>query len=172
MSRVAKAFEIKLDDAMERVAEVAEPFYEKALESARPNIDTDAVSSDMLARAMNCLGIDASISDDMHTTTFAEEVKILLGEADGLDEDTDLSSLKFKDGAKERVRFNVIGCNACIFIYTHLHSLTKKNNSFKNPSLPPHPPLQLAKLQNILSIDKTDADYEISVEEIPLCFVR
>ena len=83
----------------------------------------------MLTRARNSLGIDASTADDMHTTTFAEEVKSLLGKADGLDEDTDLSSLKFKDGAKERVRFNVM----LVFLYICIYAfpLTVDNNSSK-----------------------------------------
>lgn len=103
MSRVAKAFDIKLDEALERVAEVAEPFYQKALETTRSKLDTDAVSSDMLTRARNSLGIDTTTANDMHNAVFAEEVKSLLGKS-GEDGDVDLSSLKFEDGAKDRVR--------------------------------------------------------------------
>ena len=114
MSRVAKAFDIKLDEALERVAEVAEPFYQKALDTTRSKIDTDAVSADMLTRARNSLGIDATTADDMHTTTFSEEVKSLLGKSESMDEETDLSSLKFGDDAKDRVR-SLSFVDACLF---------------------------------------------------------
>ncbi len=106
MSRVSKAFEVSLDEALDRVAEVAEPFYQKALDTTRAKMDTDAVSSDMLTRARNSLGIDSTTADDMHTATFSEEVKFLLGKSDDdvQEEETDLTSLKFQDGAKDRVR--------------------------------------------------------------------
>ena len=103
MSRVAKAFDIKLDEALDRVAEVAEPFYQKALDTTRSKIDTDAVSSEMLTRARNSLGLDASTANDMHTVTFAEEVKSLLGKSEDMSDDVDLSTLKFGNDAQARV---------------------------------------------------------------------
>ena len=103
MSRVAKAFEIKLDEALERVAEVAEPFYQKALDTSRSKIDTDAVSADMLSRARNSLGIDARTATDMHVATFSEEVKTSLGKSDDASDDVDLSALKFGDNASAKV---------------------------------------------------------------------
>jgi len=131
MSRVSKAFGIKIDEAMERVAEIAEPFYQQALDTARAKIGGDAssaVSPDMLTRARNSLGINVNTANDMHIATFSEEVKDLLGKSDSMGDDVDLSGLKFAEGARDR----------------------------------------LAKLQETLSIDDTDADYEISVEGTPL----
>jgi len=103
MSRVAKAFDISLYAALERVAEVAEPFYERALQSTRSKIDSGAVSSDMLQRARNSLGINESVAKDMHISTFSEEVRSLLGDKSDESDDVDQTSLKFPDGAKERL---------------------------------------------------------------------
>ena len=97
MSRVAKAFNIKVGETLERVAEVAEPFYQKALDSTRSKLDTDAVSSDMLLRARNSLGVDETTAQDMHMTAFADEVKSLLIDAD------DSEKARFSDVAQERV---------------------------------------------------------------------
>mmetsp|Transcript_7078 Transcript_7078/g.8053 ORF Transcript_7078/g.8053 Transcript_7078/m.8053 type:complete len:1125 (-) Transcript_7078:49-3423(-) len=103
MSRVAKAFDLKIGEVLERVAEVVEPFYQKALDTTRSKIDTDAVSSDMLLRARNSLGIDEMTANDMHLVTFADEVKCLLGKNDKTSEDADLSALAFVEGAKDRL---------------------------------------------------------------------
>ena len=97
MSRVAKAFDIKVEEAMERVAEVAEPFYQKALDSTRSKLDSDAVSADMLLRARNSLGIDPITAEDMHMTAFADEVKSLLVGGE------DPEKARFADVAQERV---------------------------------------------------------------------
>eukprot|EP00560_Eucampia_antarctica_P001206 CAMPEP_0197831662 /NCGR_PEP_ID=MMETSP1437-20131217/11448_1 /TAXON_ID=49252 ORGANISM="Eucampia antarctica, Strain CCMP1452" /NCGR_SAMPLE_ID=MMETSP1437 /ASSEMBLY_ACC=CAM_ASM_001096 /LENGTH=1154 /DNA_ID=CAMNT_0043434679 /DNA_START=92 /DNA_END=3556 /DNA_ORIENTATION=+ len=110
MSRVAKAFDLSLRTAMDRVAEVAEPFYDRALQSARSKIDTGAVSADMLERARNTLGIDDSVARDMHIATFAEEVRSLLGkksndddESEDSAEEVDEATMKFSDNAKEKL---------------------------------------------------------------------
>jgi hypothetical protein len=102
MSRVAKAFNINMNEALERVAEVAEPFYQKALDSTRGKLDTDAVSADMLLRARNSLGIDELTSRDMHMSAFADEVKSLLVGAD------DAATARFVDGAEARVSVYMI----------------------------------------------------------------
>jgi len=57
----------------------------------------------MLTRARNSLGIDASTANDMHTVTFAEEVKSLLGKSEDMSDDVDLSTLKFGNDAQARV---------------------------------------------------------------------
>jgi len=112
MSRVAKAFEISWRVAKDRVAEVAEPFYERALESARSKIDTGAVSADMLERARNTLGIDDSVARDMHIATFSAEVRSLLGKVSTDDDEdsedvtkevVDDATMKFPDGAKAKL---------------------------------------------------------------------
>lgn len=97
MTRVSKAFGIKLDEAMDRVAEVAEPFYQKALDSTRSKLESDAVSSDMLLRASNSLGIHENTAQDMHMTAFADEVKALLVDGD------DPEKARFADVAQERL---------------------------------------------------------------------
>ena len=107
MSRVAKAFSIDMADAMERVAEVANPFYEKALASTRAKLDSDAVTSDMLLRARNSLGIDSRTAEDMHSLCFADEVKSLLGK-DSVSSEDELATLKFPTGSQERVRLSEI----------------------------------------------------------------
>lgn len=102
MSRVAKAFSISLTEAMDRVAEVAEPFYQKALDSTRAKLESDAVSADMLLRARNSLGIDDLTAQDMHLSAFEAEVKSML---EGKD---DPVTAKFAAGAADRVsRINV-----------------------------------------------------------------
>jgi hypothetical protein len=108
MTRVAKALNLGLLEAMERVDEVAEPFYQRALKSTRAKLGTKQVSSAMLERAQKTLGIDETTAADMHIACFNEEVKAQLGllsEDDDEDEDAavDASSASFKEGAKERV---------------------------------------------------------------------
>ena len=102
MSRVAKAFAIDMEEAMERVAEVANPFYEKALTSTRSKLESNSVTSDMLLRARKSLGVDSRTAEDMHLLTFAEEVKSLLGKNNVASED-ELATLTFPQGAQERV---------------------------------------------------------------------
>lgn len=101
MSRVTKAFDVDYEEALERVAEVAEPFYARALASTRAKLDTGKVSSDMLLRARTSLGIDEQTATDMHVSTFNDEVKALLG-TDG-EEPADLAILKFPEGAMDRL---------------------------------------------------------------------
>ena len=100
MSRIAKAFDIDMTEAMDRVAEVANPFYEKALASTRSKLDSGAVTSDMLLGARKSLGIDTKTAEDMHLLTFAEDVKSLLGK-DSVASEDDLAMLKFPAGAQE-----------------------------------------------------------------------
>jgi len=97
MSRIAKAFNIKTGEALERVAEVAEPFYQKALDSTRAKLETDVVSSDMLLRARNSIGIDDMSARDMNMSAFSDEVKSLLVGSD------DPMTAKFAEGATERL---------------------------------------------------------------------
>ena len=108
MTRVAKALNLSLIEAMERVDDVAEPFYQRALKSTRAKLGTNQVSSAMLERAQKTLGIDEETAADMHVSCFNEEVKTQLGLAsdDEDDEDmkVDMSTASFKSGAKERVR--------------------------------------------------------------------
>ena len=119
MTRVAKAVGLpNLSVALERVADTAAPFYQRALQSTRAKLGSNQVSADMLERARKTLGIDEEVAFDMHVATFNAEVKELLGLAappDNADDpsaglegqdDTpqqDLSSVKFSDRAMERV---------------------------------------------------------------------
>ncbi len=121
MSRVAKAFGIKIDEAMDRVAEVAEPFYEQALSAARSKVESGKVSPEMLTRARNSLGINVNTANDMHIATFSEEVKSLLGKSDNMGEDVDLSGLKFADGAKDRVSVQIqIQIQPKLYVYRYI----------------------------------------------------
>jgi len=138
MTRVAKALHLgggsgsdALATALERVAETAEPFYQRALRSTRTKLGSHQVSGEMLERARRTLGISDETAFDMHVAAFNEEVKELLGLAtvpkeggdlgesaglgqgeDGDDDEAggaavpaqrDLSNLRFSEGAMERV---------------------------------------------------------------------
>jgi hypothetical protein len=120
MTRVARAVKLDLAAALDRVADTAEPFYRRALKSTRAKLGTGAVSSDMLRRARNTLGISDATAFDMHVAAYNEEVRELLGlperkdsseeesEAEEEEEELDLSTVKFAEGAQERVsdKFN------------------------------------------------------------------
>ena len=112
MARVAKAMDLSLLTAVDRVAEVQEPFYARALVSTRAKLGSGKVSEAMLERARQTLGIDDQIAFDMHVACFSDEVREQLGLA-SLDDDEDddedsseeidTSKAKFGDDAKEQV---------------------------------------------------------------------
>ncbi|KAL3924505.1 MAG: hypothetical protein SGILL_001000 [Bacillariaceae sp.] len=112
MSRVAKAMKLSLNIAQDRVSEVQEPFYQRALRSTRAKLGSNQVSEAMLERARQTLGIDDETAFDMHVACFNEEVRAQLGlkEDDDEDDDSDdeveeidLSKAKFGDDSKERL---------------------------------------------------------------------
>ena len=113
MTRVAKAMKLSLTAAMDRVSEVQEPFYKRALRSTRTKLGSNQVSEAMLERARQTLGIDEETAFDMHVACFNEEVREQLGlkvddDDDDDDEDNeaeiDISKAKFKEDSKEKVR--------------------------------------------------------------------
>lgn len=121
-TRVAKALQLDYQTALDRVAEVVEPFYQRALNSTREKLDSSQVNSGMLERARQTLGVSEAVARDMHVACFNEEVKALLGKAEGSDEEedddqeadtpaVDLASQKFPEGAMDRVSI----FPACIF---------------------------------------------------------
>lgn len=145
MSRVAKAFDIKMGAALERVAEVSEPFYVKALASTRSKLDSGAVSADMLSRARGSLGIDEYTAADLHLSTYSEEVRSLLGKEEGAEQDP--TSLKFESGSLERLAKlqEVLGIEdreANYEIYSeatplfHAKALTSMNNAMDSSISP------------------------------------
>lgn len=119
MTRVAKAVGLPdLPTALERVADTAEPFYQRALRSTRAKLGSQQVNAEMLERARRTLGIDEQTAFDMHVAAYNEEVKDLLGmsaataaeleESAGLEgqeeeKEQDLRNVKFSEGAMERV---------------------------------------------------------------------
>lgn len=109
MARVAKAMKLSLLVAMDRVAEVQEPFYARALVSTRAKLGSGKVSEAMLERARQTLGIDDQTAFDMHVACFSDEVREQLGldTSDDDDEDStteiDTSKAKFGDDAKEQL---------------------------------------------------------------------
>ena len=111
MTRVAKAVKLDYTTALERVAETVEPFYQRALKSTRAKLGSDQVTSAMLERARKTLGISKETAFDMHVAGFNMEVKAQLGLPDDSGDDeaapVDMSTLKFMDGAEERVRDRV-----------------------------------------------------------------
>ena len=105
ISRVSKAFGFSVKEIQNRVAAIGKPFYLRALSSTRSKLDSGAISSDMLQRARNQLGINDWASRDMHITCFSNEVRSLLG-VDA--EDCDLSTCAFPQGSIERVSTLVV----------------------------------------------------------------
>eukprot|EP00980_Cylindrotheca_fusiformis_P001430 scaffold345_cov134-Cylindrotheca_fusiformis.AAC.41 len=102
MTRVGKAMKLSFGEVMERVADVQEPFYARALKSTRAKLGTNSVSGSTLEKARETLGLDEQIAFDMHVAAFNEEVRELLGLA-GEDENADTSKAKFGEGAQERL---------------------------------------------------------------------
>jgi hypothetical protein len=102
MTRVAKALNLTLEEAVARVAEVVEPFYQRALKSTRSKLGTAQVSSAMLERARKTLGVDSFTAKDMHVAAFNEEIKELIGKTEDADE-ADEASIAFAEGSTERV---------------------------------------------------------------------
>jgi len=110
MARVAKSMKLSLLIAMDRVAEVQEPFYARALVSTRAKLGSGKVSEAMLERARQTLGISDETAFDMHVACFNDEVREQLGLSsleDNEDEDShpdfDLSKAKFGDDAKKQL---------------------------------------------------------------------
>ena len=106
MTRVAKAMKLSLTESMERVTDVNEPFYQRALKSTRSKLGTNQVSQSTLEKARQSLGISEETAFDMHIACLNEEVRELLGlktSNDDESEEPDFSTAKFSDGAKERV---------------------------------------------------------------------
>jgi hypothetical protein len=123
MTRLAKALlpgtfssSSSYEIALERVAEVAKPFYMRALSSTRAKLDD--VHAGLLEKARRTLGIDDETAQEMHVTVFDAEIRELLGlpnaEADNEEEDDDdddrsqdeaivYDNLQFPLHAKERV---------------------------------------------------------------------
>jgi hypothetical protein len=132
MTRVAKAVRLDYYIALDRVAATVQPFYARALKSTRNKLTSNQVSSDMLERARNSLGMHEDVAFDMHIATFNDEVRSLLGlnaastntnddDDDENDDDAsetgsnsrsspDPTGIKFSEGAIERVRTFCIGC--------------------------------------------------------------
>jgi len=138
MTRVAKAMNLSLLAALDRVSEVQDPFYRRALRSTRSKLGTDQVSSSMLERARQSLGIEEQTAFDMHVACYNEEVREQLGltvtDEDDDDDDeeveaeVDLSTAKFSEGATEK----------------------------------------LEQLREILGLSEDDAAYEMAAEATPM----
>merc|ERR1719343_593931 len=110
MARVAKAMKLSLLVAMDRVAEVQEPFYARALVSTRAKLGSGKVSEAMLERARQTLGIDDQTAFDMHIACFNDEVREQLGfnaseenEDEDANREIDTSKAKFGENAKEQL---------------------------------------------------------------------
>ena len=121
MTRTAKVFNLTYYEALERVEEVVEPFYERALKSARNKLGTDQVSAAMLERARATLGVRPQMGFDLHESALNDEVRSLLGGGSGDDSSSSSSSAvdpktaKFPDGTLERVRCHGLPMRLCCF---------------------------------------------------------
>jgi len=104
MTRVAHKMKLTLQEAMERVADVQEPFYQRALKSTRTKLGTQQVSAAMLERARKTLGISDETAFDMHVACLNEEVRELMGlSRDDEETSIDKSEVKFGPEASDRV---------------------------------------------------------------------
>ena len=104
MTRVAKAMNLSLMEAMDRVTEVNEPFYQRALKSTRAKLGSGQVSQSTLDKARQSLGISEATAFDMHVACLNEEVRSLLGlDTDEEAAEVDTDNAKFPEGARERV---------------------------------------------------------------------
>jgi hypothetical protein len=142
MTRTAKALDLTFSQAMERVAETVEPFYQRALKSTRSKLGSDQVSSAMLERARATLGVSAAIAKDMHVACFNAEVRAQLGlpelsaSTDDDDDDEeeeqapiDMTTVKFSEEAEEKVRARFLfgsycGCRLKIFSNNLVYSFS------------------------------------------------
>jgi hypothetical protein len=151
MARVAKAVKIDFGEAIERVAETAEPFYLRALASARAKLGTGQVNPKMLEKARKTLGIKEDVAFDLHVATFNQEVRELLGVASSAgsgsdsepdDEPIDYSQVAFKKGSMERVRFfllalvthamNGFGSHAVLLFVFAAHEASRYSGPVRN----------------------------------------
>lgn len=118
MTRIAKAVGLDYATALDRVADVVQPFYERALASTRAKLGTGAVSAGMLERARTTLGVSAETARDLHVGAYNAHVRQWLGlpdrmaAADEDDEDTEadddtppinMDAMKFGEGAMDEV---------------------------------------------------------------------
>eukprot|EP00543_Licmophora_paradoxa_P004231 CAMPEP_0202455454 /NCGR_PEP_ID=MMETSP1360-20130828/12979_1 /ASSEMBLY_ACC=CAM_ASM_000848 /TAXON_ID=515479 /ORGANISM="Licmophora paradoxa, Strain CCMP2313" /LENGTH=1089 /DNA_ID=CAMNT_0049075043 /DNA_START=186 /DNA_END=3455 /DNA_ORIENTATION=+ len=109
MTRTAKVFNITCVVALERINEVVEPFYHRALKSARGAIGTEKVSSALLERARKTLGVSEEMAYDLHEEALNDEVRALLGFED--DPPREPQDMKFPEGALERLeQFRQVLC--------------------------------------------------------------
>jgi hypothetical protein len=135
MTRVAKKLDLTLTEALERVADTVEPFYQRALKSTRSKLGTAQVSSAMLERARKTLGVDEITAKDMHVAAYNEEVKELLGKLEETDEEIDESSLMFAEGSIDRVskRSKQVACSSCgLELTTRILSLFFRYHSWNS----------------------------------------
>ncbi|KAL7547372.1 hypothetical protein ACHAWF_013551 [Thalassiosira exigua] len=159
-SRVARALGgLDLDEATDRAKDVARPFYERALASARAKLSSGAVSSDMLGRARGTLGIDDAEAKEMHVEAFGKEVRAQLGlpeeEEEDDDDEIDLDMNK-------RVATDAEG--------KEMLEAMKKEAEKENEEVPDTSDVKfaegayetLSKLQEVLGLSDEDADYEIA----------
>ena len=102
MSRIAKSLKVSFpEEVQDRINNVAEPFYERALASTRAKLETGAVSPAMLERARSTLGINDFMKRDLHLNCYTEEVRGLLGK----DENTeDFDGLSFPMKSLDRLK--------------------------------------------------------------------
>jgi hypothetical protein len=156
MTRVAKAVDLTFTEALERVADVVEPFYMRALQSTRSKLGTSQVSAEMLQRARQTLGVSDETAVDMHVATFNEEVRACLGlsEKKGEEEDADQDNkkVKFGEGAPEKVSRSCLGDSILRFASNqHFALFHSWNNSEKSSACRKQTPITRFPLRRVLS---------------------
>jgi Chloroplast envelope transporter len=139
MTRTAQVFNITYYDALERIEDVAEAFYERALWNVRQKVlDTDQVSASTLERARLTLGVTPQMGFDLHEAALHEEVQSLLkgtttsrqpnyNNEDDDEDDVilDPKTATFPEGTLERVSFlrnNPLECKYYTWLIFILYS--------------------------------------------------
>ena len=142
MLRFLKIFKLSsLEEILDRVYNVAEPFYKRALASTRSKLDTGVVNSDMLLRARTSLGINDEQAKDLHLNAYAEDIQEQLG---------DEEDATFPKGTKERFRQlqDILGVDAKDAEYELTNAVTPMFQSTVN-----------TLLDEIITYSSEDSDY-------------
>jgi len=104
MSRTCNIFNTTIEEALVRVEEeVVGPFYARALKSSRSKLGTNQVSSIMLERARQTIGISSNSAKNLHENVLNDEVRSLLGYTNENESNVNPYTVTYPEGARERL---------------------------------------------------------------------
>jgi len=122
MARACKVANVDYDAALVRIKDTAEPFYLKALNTARTN---DSVTAQILATARETLGIEEY--HEMHLGTYTAQVQECLG----MGGDQDPATLKFAPGSDEKVSLSSVHSSFSLVSHTLACSSSTSLGAFR-----------------------------------------